>query len=241
MKFTVLSLFPEILDGFFGTSIMAKSIAKGLVEYQAVQIRDFAQDRHRTCDDYPYGGGPGMVLKPEPVDAALRSVAAAGKRVVYLTPSGRLLHQEYAAQLAAEQELVIICGRYEGLDQRIIDHYVSDEISVGDYVLSSGETAALVLIDAIYRLLDGVINEESLNEESHSDGLLEYPQYTRPEGYLDKEVPEVLLSGNHRRIADWRLAKRLQKTRDFRPDLFAARKLSKSETKLLEDLDRQGG
>ena len=161
-----------------------------------------------------------MVLKPEPLALALDSVEARGKRVVYLSPSGRLLDQRYAENLAAEKELVLICGRYEGIDQRIIDRYVTDEVSVGDYVLSSGETAALVIIDAVYRLLDGVINEESLTEESHQDGLLEYPHYTRPERYLDKDVPEVLLSGNHKRIQDWRRRRQLEKTRSFRPDLF---------------------
>ena len=234
MKFTVLSLFPEILDGFFGTSIMAKSISKGLVAYEPVQIRDFARDKHRSCDDYPYGGGAGMVLKPEPLALALDSVEARGKRVVYLSPSGRLLDQRYAGNLAAEKELVLICGRYEGIDQRIIDHYVTDEVSVGDYVLSSGETAALVIIDAVYRLLDGVINEESLTEESHQDGLLEYPHYTRPERYLDKDVPEVLLSGNHKRIQDWRRRRQLEKTRSFRPDLFEKLILTDADKRLLE-------
>ncbi len=241
MTFTVLSLFPEIVDAFFGSSIMAKAGERGLIQYNPVQIRDFAVDKHRTCDDYPYGGGAGMVLKPEPLRDALESVCASGKRVVYPTPSGRVLSQGYARTLSQEGELVFICGRYEGIDQRIIDTYVTDEISIGDYVISSGEIAALVIIDAVYRLIDGVINEESLEEESHSHGLLEYPHYTRPEHCLDKEVPEVLLSGNHERIRRWRRAKQLQKTRDFRPDLFHRYAMTDEEMKWLKELEQQGG
>lgn len=222
MKFTIVSLFPEILDGFFGTSIMAKSIAKGLVEYQSVQIRDFATDKHKTCDDSPYGGGAGMVLKPEPLAAALDSVRARKKRVLYMSPGGRRFDQALAGVLAKEKELVIICGRYEGIDQRIIDEYVDDEVSVGDYVLSSGETAALVVVDAVYRLLDGVINGESLEEESHASGLLEYPHYTRPEVFRQRGIPKVLLSGHHADIRRWRLERSVLKTMKNRPDLLAA-------------------
>lgn len=221
MKFTILTLFPEILDGFFTNSIMAKSIAKGLIEYQPVQIRDFAIDKHRTCDDAPYGGGAGMVLKPEPLAAALDSVKAKKKRVLYMSPAGRRFNQELAGVLAKEDELVILCGRYEGVDQRIIDEYVDDEVSVGDYVLSSGETAALIVVDAIYRLLDGVINGESLAEESHAAGLLEYPHYTRPEVFRRRGIPKVLLSGHHAEIRKWRMEQSLVKTIKNRPDLLA--------------------
>ena len=161
-----------------------------------------------------------MVLKPEPLGAALDSVGAGSARTIYPSPSGTLLNQRYVKELSAEQELVFICGRYEGIDQRIIDHYVDDEISVGNYVLSSGEVATLVIVDAVYRLLDGVITRESLEEESFQDGLLEYPHYTRPESYLGMKVPEVLLSGNHARIQEWRYGKRVEKTRKFRSDLL---------------------
>ena len=260
MKYTVLTLFPEITDAFFANSIMAKAIKRGIIEYQAVNIRDFAFDKHKTCDDAPYGGGPGMLMLPEPLGRALQATLeeeftrrhgdtkdtekskreerselssslcelrasvppceVSGKRVIYLSPSGRPFNQELAKELAKEQELVLICGRYEGIDQRIIDRYVDDEISIGDYVLSSGEVAALAVIDATYRLVDKVICAESLNEESFSSGLLEYPQYTRPEVYDTMKVPEILLSGHHEQIRLWRLEKRVEKTLRQRPDLI---------------------
>ncbi|MDR1908767.1 MAG: tRNA (guanosine(37)-N1)-methyltransferase TrmD [Spirochaetaceae bacterium] len=225
MKYTVLSLFPEITDAYFAASIMARAVSRGMVEYRAVNIRDFAPDRHRSCDDAPYGGGPGMLMLPEPLGRALQSVGARrggspGSRVINLSPSGRLLDQGLAAELAREEELILICGRYEGVDQRIIDLYVDDEISVGDYVLSSGEVAALILIDATYRLIDKVIRPESLAEESFTGSLLEYPQYTRPELYDTIEVPAVLLSGHHEQIRRWRRRKQVEKTLALRPDLI---------------------
>jgi tRNA (guanine37-N1)-methyltransferase len=176
---------------------MSKAVKRGLVDYELVNIRDYAYDRHRVCDDAPYGGGAGMVLKPEPLARALDAVGAAGKRVVFPTPSGRPFTQSLAHELAGENELVFICGRYEGVDQRIIDLYVDDEVSIGDYVISSGEIAALVMVDAIYRLLDGVITRESLEEESFTQPLLEYPHYTRPEEFRSLRVPEILLGGHH--------------------------------------------
>jgi len=222
MKYTVLTLFPEITDAFFATSIMAKAIQRGIIRYQAVNIRDFAADKHKTCDDAPYGGGPGMLMLPEPLKLVLESVGKVNgeSKVIYLTPSGKPFNQEMAKQLAAEKELVLICGRYEGIDQRIIDLYVDDEISVGDYVLSSGEVAALAVIDATYRLVDSVIRADSLEEESFSGGLLEYPQFTRPEIFDTIRVPEVLLSGHHEQIRLWRLEKRIEKTLRQRPDLI---------------------
>ncbi len=222
MKYTILTLFPEITDAFFATSIMAKAIKRGIIEYQAVNIRDYARDKHKTCDDAPYGGGAGMLMLPEPLDLAFKDVLkdSGQRRVVYLSPSGRQFNQELAKELAAEQELVLLCGRYEGIDQRIIDRYVDDEISIGDYVLSSGEVAALAVIDATYRLVDNVISADSLAEESFSDGLLEYPQFTRPEVFDTMKVPEVLLSGHHEQIRLWRLQKRVEKTLRQRPDLI---------------------
>lgn len=220
MTITVLSLFPEIIEGYFSSSIMAKAVEKGIIEYSTVNIRDFALDKHKTCDDYPYGGGAGMVLKPEPLSGALESIGAKDRRVIYPSPSGKLLDQEYAGELSGTEDLVFICGRYEGIDQRIIDLYVDDEISIGDYVISSGEISALVIIDSVYRLLDGVINGESLLEESFSDGLLEYPQYTRPAVFRGLEVPEILVSGHHAKIKDWRRKKQLEKTKKNRPDLL---------------------
>jgi len=227
MKYTVLTLFPEITDAYFSTSIMAKAIQRGIISYQPINIRDFAQDKHKTCDDAPYGGGPGMLMLPEPLSLALEAAGVKKKgkreearRVIYLSPSGRPFNQELAKELAVEQELVLLCGRYEGIDQRVIDLYIDDEISVGDYVLSSGEVSALALIDATYRLVDKVITPESLDEESFSDGLLEYPQYTRPEIFDTIKVPEVLLSGHHENIRKWRLEKRIEKTLRLRPDLI---------------------
>ena len=220
MRIRVLTLFPDFVRAYFQASIMAKAVERGLISYDVVDIRDFAADKHRTCDDYPYGGGPGMVLKPEPLGAALDSVNATEKRTVYPTPSGRLLKQATLAELSSEEEVVLICGRYEGIDQRIIDYYVDDELSIGDYVISSGELAAMVIIDGLFRLRRGVITSESLAEESFEDGLLEYPHYTRPEVYKGMRVPDVLLSGHHERIRQWRLKKREEKTRAHRQDLL---------------------
>jgi tRNA (guanine37-N1)-methyltransferase len=243
--YTVLTLFPEITDAYFAASIMARAVEKGIVGYRAVNIRDFALDRHRTCDDAPYGGGPGMLMLPEPLGRALEAAGVekkgspgcpggicspeggpaaerlrSSRRVIYLSPSGQPFNQALAAELAACRELVLLCGRYEGIDQRIIDLYIDEEISVGDYVLSSGEAAALVLIDATYRLVDQVITPESLAEETFAGGLLEYPQYTRPEVYDILPVPEVLLSGHHENIRRWRLRRRVEKTCALRPDLI---------------------
>jgi tRNA (guanine37-N1)-methyltransferase len=267
ISYTVLTLFPEITDAYFAASIMARAVERGIVSYRAVNIRDFALDRHHTCDDAPYGGGPGMLMLPEPLGRALEAVGVkpktaqgrepattehpavegstaegptvepptaerptaerptaerptAERRVIYLSPSGRTFNQALAWELAACRELVLLCGRYEGIDQRIIDRYIDEEISVGDYVLSSGETAALVLIDATYRLVDRVITSESLAEETFAGGLLEYPQYTRPEIYDMVQVPDVLLSGHHENIRHWRLRRRVEKTCALRPDLI---------------------
>ena len=226
MKFTILTLFPEIVDSFFKSSIMEKAVEKGLIQYELVNIRDFATDRHRTCDDSPYGGGAGMVLKAEPLAEALDSVGAMSKRTVFPTPSGVKYTQKLAETFAQEEEIVLICGRYEGIDQRIIDSYVNDEVCIGDYVISSGEIASLVVIDSIYRLCDGVITKESLEEESFQGPLLEYPHYTRPEVFRGEKVPEILLSGHHANIEAWRHEKRVEKTKMNRPDLLISNKLS---------------
>jgi tRNA (guanine37-N1)-methyltransferase len=228
MKYTVLTLFPEITDAYFACSIMAKAVEKGLVAYTGVNIRDYAQDRHKTCDDAPYGGGPGMLMLPEPLTRAFEAAGVGrkgpepreGRRVVYLSPQGRLFNQEVAREYAALDELVLVCGRYEGIDQRVIEGWIDEELCVGDYVLSSGETAALVVIDATYRLIDSVITRESLAEESFNAGLLEYPQWTRPEVFNGMTVPEVLLSGHHANIKKWRLYESVKKTLSVRPELI---------------------
>jgi tRNA (guanine37-N1)-methyltransferase len=236
MKYTVLTLFPEIIDAYFASSIMAKALGRGIIGYRAINIRDYAFDRHKTCDDAPYGGGPGMLMLAEPLGRALEAAGAvsrdsnsnavntapAGTKVIYLSPSGRPFDQAMARELVREEELVLLCGRYEGIDQRIVDCYVDDEISVGDYVLSSGEVAALSLIDATYRLVEEVITPASLDEESFDRFLLEYPQYTRPEIYGTMKVPEVLLSGHHENIRRWRLEKSVEKTLALRPELIRA-------------------
>ncbi len=265
MKFHVLTLFPEIPRAFFESSIMAKAVDRGIIAYNLVNIRDFAYDRHKTCDDKPYGGVlgskvPGMLMLPDPLSLALESVGAVpreiggqearprgGKpqRVIYVTPSGKPLTQALAQDLAREEELVFVCGRYEGIDQRVIDLYVDDEVSIGDYVMSSGELAATVIIDTVYRLIEGVISRESLEEESFSDGLLEYPQYTRPEIFRGLRVPEVLLSGHHELIRRWRLRKRIEKTLAVRPDLIekarASGSLSKETEKTLKEIENGNG
>ena len=240
MHITILTLFPEMVIPFFTSSIMKRAVDKGIITYSIIDFRDFAEGVHHKCDDIPYGGGAGMVIMPEPLSKALDSIDAKGKRVVFPTPSGRLLTESYAEDLSKNDELVFICGHYEGVDQRIIDEYVTDEISIGDYVLSSGESASIVIIDALFRLIDGVIASESLEEESFTSHLLEYPQYTRPERYCNKSVPDVLLSGHHRHIAQWRLDKRLEKTMHSRPDMLINASLSMDERKrLLHILDKE--
>lgn len=219
MKFSLLSLFPDLLETHFRTSILGRAVEAGVIDYELVDIRDFATDKHRTCDDAPYGGGPGMVLLPGPTARALDSVGASGKHVLFPTPSGRLFTQDRARRLADLPELVILCGRYEGIDQRIVDHYVDEELSIGDYVLSSGELAAMVVVDAVFRLVEGSITPESLEEESFSDGLLEYPHYTRPQNFRGSLVPDILLSGNHEAIRRWRLQERNIRTRARRRDI----------------------
>ena len=236
MNFDIVTLFPEIVESFFTNSIMARSVLGGTVSYNLVNFREWATDRHKTCDDAPYGGGAGMVIKPEPLGGALEAIGAKGKRVIYPTPGGKPFTQRYAEELSREQDLVIICGRYEGIDQRIIDLYVDDEICIGDYVISSGEVAALVIVDAVYRLLDGVISGESLVEESFADGLLEYPHYTRPETYCGITVPEILLSGHHARIDQWRLQKRLEKTLLNRPELLEVAELNETAKQIVAEL-----
>ena len=220
MKYTVLSLFPDIINAYFSSSIMAKAVDRGIVSYNSINIRDFALDRHKTCDDAPYGGGPGMLMLAEPLGRALEAAGAVNKYVICLSASGKPFNQVLAQELAAKQDLILVCGRYEGIDQRIIDIYGDEEISVGDYVLSSGEAAALVIIDATYRLVEQVIKPASLEQESYNHGLLEYPQYTRPEIYATLKVPEVLLSGHHENIRRWRLEKQVEKTLALRPDLI---------------------
>lgn len=220
MNITILTLFPEMVEPFFTNSIMKRAVDKGIITYKIINWRNWATDRHQSCDDVPFGGGAGMVLKCGPLDHCLQEIGAKQSRVVYATPSGKRFTQDYAQDLSKEQDITFICGHYEGLDQRIIDTWVDDEICIGDYVMSSGEVASLVIIDALYRLVDGVITGDSLEEESFRGGLLEYPQYTRPETYCGKQVPSVLLSGHHAHIVEWHVMQRLEKTAKNRPELL---------------------
>ena len=221
MRIDVLTLFPEMFAGPLGHSILRRAIERELLRVELTDIRGFATDRHRTVDDYPYGGGPGMVMKPGPIFAAVESVARPGSPVILLSPGGRLFTQQVAAELAEYEHLVLICGHYEGIDERVREHLATDELSIGDYVLTGGELPAMVVIDAVGRLLPGVLGgEASTGEESHSAGLLEYPHYTRPPDFRDYPVPEVLLSGNHAEIARWRRRQSLLRTAERRPDLL---------------------
>lgn len=223
LRFTAVTIFPGMFDSLLGHSILNKALARGLIGFRAIDPRDHTLDRHRTTDDTPYGGGQGMVMKPEPLVAAIEQARkqAAGARVILLTPDGNVFDQATARRLASEREIVLVCGRYEGVDERV-RRFVDEEISVGDYTLSGGEPAACVVIDAIARLVPGVLgNENSALDESFAEGLLEYPQYTRPEEFRGLNVPEVLLSGDHERVRQWRRRQSLERTRLRRPDLYA--------------------
>ncbi len=219
MRYWIVSLFPDLITPHFSTGVYRRAAAQGLVSHQTIALRDFASDARRSCDDEPYGPGRGMVMAPEPLGRALDSINAPSHFIIYPSPAGQPLNNRLLQQLSNYSELVIICGRYEGIDQRVIDRYVDMEISIGDYVISSGELAALVIIDGISRLIPGVINAESLREESFQDELLEYPHYTRPQHWRGMSVPEVLLSGNHAQIHQWRLAQRRKKTLHNRRDI----------------------
>ncbi len=237
MKLDVLTLFPEMIQGSIDASMMKRARDQGLVEINLINFRDFSQDRHRTVDDYPFGGGAGMVLKPEPIFSAVDSLRANEKtspRIILLTPQGETFTQHRACELAKEPWLILICGHYEGYDERIREHLVTDEISIGDYVLTSGELAAMVVMDAVVRLVPGALgNDESALGDSFADGLLEFPQYTRPRDFRGWHVPEVLLSGHHEQIASWRRREALSRTWTRRPDLLEVAALSDEERKLL--------
>lgn len=244
MRIDVLTLFPEMFAPLLSTSIMGRAIAKGLLEIKLYNIRDFAKNKHRRVDDYPYGGGQGMVLAPQPLFDALYHVLGAYEsekpKVILMSPQGKVLDQDLARQLSKEHGLVIICGHYEGVDQRVIDKFVDMEISIGDYVLTGGELPAMVLIDCVGRLIPGVLgNPESTQDESFSRGLLEYPQYTRPYEYEGYTVPDVLLSGNHQEIQRWRLKESLRNTLQKRPDLLEKAELSPYEMELLEEIKNE--
>ena len=219
MKFDVLTLFPEMFEPL-NSSIIGRAKEKNLIEINLINIRDFSRDKHKKVDDTPYGGGAGMVMMPDVVYDAYKSVEDKNAKVIYMSPQGKKLTQKKVEELANEEHLIILCGHYEGIDQRVIDKIVDEEISIGDYVLTGGELPAMVLIDSVSRYNSGVIAEESREEESFTNGLLEYPQYTRPEVFEGVKVPEVLLTGHHANIEKWRKEKALEITKLKRPDLL---------------------
>ena len=219
MKFDVLTLFPEMFE-ILNQSIIGKAIEKDLININLINIRDFSKDKHKKVDDTPYGGGAGMVMKPDVVYDAYQSVTDEYAKVIYMSPQGKPLNQKKVEELSKENHLIILCGHYEGIDQRVLDKIVDEEISIGDYVLTGGEIPAMVLIDSVSRYVEGVLKEDSIKEESFSNGLLEYPQYTRPEVFEGMKVPEVLLSGHHENIEKWRKEKSLEMTKKKRPDIL---------------------
>lgn len=242
MKIDVLTLFPEMFRPVVESSMLGRAVSAGILEIQATDIRQFSHDKHNKADDYPFGGGGGMIMMADPIFGAMESVKAGQKKVIYMSPRGKILDREKIEELSEIPELVILCGHYEGVDQRVLDHWDAEEISIGDYVLTGGELPAMVLIDSVARLLPGVLgNENSALDESVYSGLLEHPQYTKPREYQGIEVPEVLVSGNHKRIDLWRFEQSLKLTRDRRPDLFKAylkqeHSFTKEERRILEEI-----
>lgn len=239
MRFDILTLFPGIFQGIFSESILARAIKEGFLAVAVHNIRDYATDKHHVTDDTPYGGGGGMVMKPEPIFAAVEAVRDAGTtpRIILTTPQGRLFSHALARELSQEEQVILICGRYEGVDERVREHLATDEISIGDYVLSGGELAAAVIIEAVGRLIPGVLGDPmAAYRDSHANGLLEYPHYTRPVEYRGHRVPDILLSGDHARVARWRRNQALLRTRLRRPDLLQKVELSEEDLKFLDSI-----
>ena len=238
MNYHILTLFPEMVLNGLNTSIIGKATEKGLINIEATNIRDFANNKHNHVDDYPYGGGAGMVMQPQPVYDAYKSVIdkiGGPARVIYLTPHGKVFNQSMAEEFAREENLIFLCGHYEGIDERVLNKIVTDNVSIGNYVLTGGELAAMVMIDAISRKVPNVLNNDESSEiETFYDNLLEYPQYTRPEYFEGERVPEVLLSGHHGNIEKWRREKSLERTYDYRPELLKEANLSKKDKEYLE-------
>ena len=242
MKIDVLTLFPEMFTPVTESSMLGRAVEKGILDIRLTDIRDFSNDTQNKADDYPFGGGGGMVMMADPIFGALESVNAEGKKILYMSPRGKILDREMISRLSVQEELVILCGHYEGVDQRVIDYWNMEEVSIGDYVLTGGELPAMVLIDSVARLVPDVLgNESSALDESIYSGLLEHPQYTKPREYRGMNVPEVLVSGNHKLIELWKFREALLLTKKRRPDLFedyikSERSFSKDERKILEEI-----
>ena len=242
MRIDIISLFPQMFEGPFSESLIKRAVENGLVQINIHNLREYTHDRHHTADDYPYGGGPGMVLKPEPIFEAVETIKGEDKaEVVLLSPQGEVFSYQIAQEFSAKEHLIFICGHYEGVDERTREHLVDREISIGDYILTGGELAAMVVVDSVVRLIPGVLGSaESLQEESISWGLLEYPQYTRPPEFRGWTVPDVLLSGNHQEIARWRREQAIRRTFYRRPELLDKAKLSPDERRLVASLHKPG-
>jgi tRNA (guanine37-N1)-methyltransferase len=243
MRFDVLTLFPEMFEGFLSSSIMKRAIDRGLVEAHIVNFRKYSTDKHRTVDDMPYGGGGGMVLKPEPLFRAVEDLVTGETErppVVLMSPQGTTLTQQKAEQLAKHPRIILMCGHYEGFDERVRQHLVDEEISIGDYVLTGGELPAMVVMDSVIRLIPGVLgNQTSAEDDSFATGLLEYPQYTRPAEFRGMKVPDVLLSGHHQQIEEWRRKESLRRTWERRPDLLKTASLTPEDRAFLQELEKQ--
>ena len=235
MKFDVLTLFPEMFEPI-KQSIIGKAEEKQLIDINLINIRDFSKNKHKKVDDTPYGGGAGMIMQADVVYDAYKSIKDEHAKVIYLTPQGKVLNQKKVEKLSKEEHLILLCGHYEGIDQRVIDKIVDEEISIGDYVLTGGEIPAMVLIDSVSRYVDGVLSEDSISEESFSQGILEYPQYTRPETFEGVKVPEILLSGHHENINKWRRCEALKNTYLKRPELLENVELSEEDKRYLNDI-----
>lgn len=242
MNFHVMTLFPEMIEQGLKVSITGKAIEKGIISLNAVNIRDYTLDKHRHVDDYPYGGGAGMVMQPQPVYDCYKAIAEKMQkrpRVIYMTPQGRVFSQSIAEELSKEEDLIFLCGHYEGIDERVLEEIVTDNLSIGDYVLTGGELPAMVMIDSVARLIPGVLNnDESAQYESFQDGLLEYPHYTRPVEFHGKQVPDVLLSGHHANIQKWRRQQSLKRTFERRPELLNGAALEKDDLLYLKTLEK---
>ncbi|MCI9616957.1 MAG: tRNA (guanosine(37)-N1)-methyltransferase TrmD [Eubacterium sp.] len=242
MNFHVLTLFPDMIQGGVNTSITGRAVSSGLISLNTVNIRDFAGNKYGQVDDYPYGGGAGMVMQPGPVYRSYESVVERigyKPRVIYLTPQGKVFNQSMAEEFAKEEDLVFLCGHYEGIDERVLEMIVTDHVSIGDYVLTGGELPSMVMIDAISRLVPGVLNNNvSAEFETFNDNLLEYPQYTRPEEFMGEKVPPILLSGNHPKVDQWRREQSILRTMERRPDLMEEANLTKEDMKFIKTLDK---